>query len=595
VVVVDNQNRYLALSGGGFNAHSSHAGWLAGAMDGLAALGKDNDVDNILGKVRGLSSSSGGTWFSSQLGYSDAFRSQFESKAGRDAYNVSGYNGQLKQIFRALGYNSDGTINLSSLPASTQVAIQTLGAAIDAVRPGSPVGGKSAGEKNFLDQLLFLPAMADNTVTKSGLNWRGFVDNYVNKPLGIDEDLKNLSLSSDRGSWAKDVDFVMGGVMQTSPVALGQYGNGNIKTLAKVSAVPSDSAVPSQKHFTPLSMVSRAPEEVGANPTASALFTAGDFNRTYQGEFLGRRTAKNYKQPIKSSLANALSLVEVSTISSAAAGLLAGTDSLVGGLPSLLQDLSRPIRNEVENLLRDFAPAVTIKNGILGPVPALSASQKNTRGAAGLGAVRLADSGYVDNSSVGYLLRDIQDTKGVSSPFEIALFMNSSEAPDPVTGLNKRVRVGPSAGSLSSFGLASEVPNLFGQSIGDGTLDGDVIVNALSAPRLPIYTPSAKVFEEAAWYGKSAPDWSYSKGSVNLSYHNLDVKTVDNKTFGVKGGQAGKLHIFSAINRDSFAAPLYFGQLDEYAENYDVIREGIANQGGFAYLQAALGMAVLPA
>ena len=49
LTVATTSDRYLALSGGGWNAHSSHAGLLAGAMDALAATGKDNNIDNLLG------------------------------------------------------------------------------------------------------------------------------------------------------------------------------------------------------------------------------------------------------------------------------------------------------------------------------------------------------------------------------------------------------------------------------------------------------------------------------------------------------------------------------------------------------------------
>jgi hypothetical protein len=55
------QDRYLAVSGGGFQTHSLSAGWLAGGMDGLAASGRDTDIDQLLANVRGMASSSGGS------------------------------------------------------------------------------------------------------------------------------------------------------------------------------------------------------------------------------------------------------------------------------------------------------------------------------------------------------------------------------------------------------------------------------------------------------------------------------------------------------------------------------------------------------
>ena len=274
------------------------------------------------------------------------------------------------------------------------------------------------------------------------------------------------------------------------------------------------------------------------------------------------------------------------------AGPISLTSSLFDDkkLSSLSQKALQVAQDAISDLVNGLAPAVSINKGTIAPVPQLSDSQHNTKGAADVGIVRMADSGYVDNSSVAYLVRDIQDSKGTNQPFNITLWMQSNEKADPVTGLKTRVRIANDASKLSSFGLPSEVPLLFGQSKGNGSLDGDQVINPLSAPGLPIYVPSPKVFSESAWYGKTTPDWNYSKDNIELSYFKLAVKTVENKTFGVKAGQTGTLHIFNATNPESFAAPLNFGYLGEYDQNYKVIRDAIANQGGFAKLQDALGL-----
>jgi len=34
----------------------------------------------------------------------------------------------------------------------------------------------------LIDTVRFVAAMTDNTVSQSGLSWRGFVDNYVYRP-----------------------------------------------------------------------------------------------------------------------------------------------------------------------------------------------------------------------------------------------------------------------------------------------------------------------------------------------------------------------------------------------------------------------------
>ena len=600
LTVATTSDRYLALSGGGWNAHSSHAGLLAGAMDALAATGKDNNIDNLLGQVKKLSSSSGGTWFSTQLSYADAFRKQFESRSGRDSYTTSGYNGELRKLFEGLGYNADGSVKLPPLTGAAKLSFDLLNKGLDLIiqEVAKLTGVAEKTIRTGLDTALFTGSLALDTTIKSGISWLGFVNNYVNKPLDISGALNGLTLESSRNPWAQDVDLILPGVMQTSEVALGSYLNQlNIPAVVTHRATPNGS-VPSQLHFTPVSLISKAGSSAGANPTGQALFTAGDFTSTYQGEVLGVRTGRAVKKVIPSSLSNKLDIATVSAISSAAVGMLAGPDSLTSSLfdnpniPALAKAALNTAQDAFAVLMKDLAPGVSIQNGILGPVPQLSASQRNVSGAADVGGVRMADSGYLDNSAVACLVRDIQESKGTASPFNITLWMQSNEAADPVTGLNKRVRIAADASSLSTFGLPSEVPQIFGQSKGDGSLDGDRIIQALSPPGLPIYVPAATIFDPSAWYGKTKADWSYSKDNINLSYFNLDVTTVDNKTFGIKAGQSGKLHIFNAVNPESFAAPLNFGYLNEYDQNYSVIRDAIANGGGFNVLKDALGITV---
>jgi hypothetical protein len=580
------QDRYLAVSGGGFQTHSLSAGWLAGGMDGLAASGRDTDIDQLLANVRGMASSSGGSWFSSMLAFSDAFRSQFESKAGRDSYNSNGYNGQVSQIFSSL-FNADGT------PILTPLAKSYVDAAVTALNNAQlllKISGVSFDAAPLIEAIR-QTAMAYTLLGgEAGLNWRGFIDAFAYKPMGMDTELKDLNLASQRNNWARDVDLVFGAAMQTSAVVLGKTGSGLTTNYGRVSAVPSSAGIPLESHFTPLTLLSTAPLQDSDRPRGSALFTSGSLQSTYNGLRLGR--SKVIQRIIPSQLANTLSLIEATTISSGFGAVGAGLGAITSVLTSStsIQESLNTLLTPISDLLRNLAPAAGITDGVLGPLREIPATQKTLDLAAQLGALRFADSAYADNTALGHLLRQIQDSKGTQKPFSIVLLMNSNEAPDPITGLQKQIRVGPDSATLSDFGLPSEVTNLFGQSKGDGSLDGD----SITMVRFPIVkVPSAHVFEEAAWYGRRAPDWSFSKGSISLSYHKLDVTTVDNPSFGVKAGQSGQLHVFSAFNTESAPAPLSAGVLNEYAENYDVFREAIASGGGFAHVQSALGLSPL--
>jgi len=589
--------RYLALSGGGWNAHSSHAGLLAGAMDVLEKTFKDKSIDNLLGRVEKLSSSSGGTWFSTHLAYTDAYRSQFESKQGRDSYTTTGYNGQLRKIFEGLGFNKDGSIKTPPLSGPAKIGYNLLKSGIDtAIATASKITGVNPQSiKSGLDTVLFTTAMAVDTLKNSGVSWLGYVNNYVNKPLNLGNALQGLTMNSQRMPWAQDVDLILPGAMQTSKQTLGtdkQFGRSSRATHRAVMTQP----VSPPGHFVPVSLISTAATTPNGSPSGKAIFPAGGFTSVYQSESLFNKS-KPIQKTIPSTLANQLSITTASAVSSAAAGMMAGPIALTSSLfespslPKLAKSSLQFAQDNISDFVADLAPAVSINNGVLGDAPALTKDQHNIKKVADSGLIRMADSGYVDNSSVAFLLKDIQDTDGPSQPFHITLWMQSNQKADPVTGLKSRVRIGPDARQLSDYGLASEIPLLFGQSKGDGTLDSDPIIHSASPKGLPIFAPSAKVFDESAWYGKLKADWSYSKDNIELTYFKLPVKTVENKTFGLKAGQSGVLHLFSATNPESAPAPLSFANLNEYDQNYNVIRDAIANHGGFEKLQDAFGLA----
>lgn len=65
--------------------------------------------------------------------------------------------------------------------------------------------------------------------------------------------------------------------------------------------------------------------------------------------------------------------------------------------------------------------------------------------------------------------------------------------------------------------------------------------------------------------------------------------TVENKIFGIQGGQKGNVEIIQLNNSSSFAMPLGPETLDEYNQNYTNAREAFSNEG-YKYLFPALGL-----
>ena len=71
--------RYLSFSGGGFNSHSLLAGMIAGSLDTLEKNGRTRDLGLLTRYVDGFSANAGGSWFLSQLSYSQKFLNQFNT------------------------------------------------------------------------------------------------------------------------------------------------------------------------------------------------------------------------------------------------------------------------------------------------------------------------------------------------------------------------------------------------------------------------------------------------------------------------------------------------------------------------------------
>lgn len=552
--------RFLSFSGGGWNTHSSLAGLVAGGLDGLSGVGRKGDLTTLLADVEGISANSGGSWFLSQLAYSTPFVAGLEQKNSRDQYNSTGYNGQVTALFKGQ-------------PKQDKTVLDTIISALP---------GRVASRARQISQAVGYYANLLGAVNDSQLDWRNIVDRFVYQPYGMLADLASRGLDSARQSWAAGKDLVITAAAQTTPAVLENLGG--ITQNKIFSATPSaNPSLPPQGLVTPLAFNSRVSGSSG-KPTVTALFNAGDVN-------VNLSTNKWFASPssirgaASAVLASNVSIVDATTASSSAMALL-GAPQTYGNT-----SLTEGLRNTVASGLRNMSPLASLQNGTLEMPRALPAVPDSASAEARMnvyaqqGIIRLADGGYADNTAAAYMLREIQDVYGTADPFSLTLFMNSSI--DPLTGI--KMPVGPGATELSSYWVPGDIAKLFGNVTGTGGKDGSSVPFD-GIPLLNPLVPSAKVFDITAWYGEK-PDWTYAKDSIEMAYYDLNVKTVDNSAFGVKGGQSGRVQIFTTNNKDSFAAPIKPSILDEYAENFTVVRDAIVTQGGFRYLQDALGLA----
>jgi len=105
---------------------------------------------------------------------------------------------------------------------------------------------------------------------------------------------------------------------------------------------------------------------------------------------------------------------------------------------------------------------------------------------------------------------------------------------------------------------------------------------------VPVPTPT--IYDPNAWYGE-APVWTKTldNGTWQLSSYDLEVVTVENKIYGIQGGQKGNVEIIQLNNSSSIEMPIRPETLAEYNQNYNFTREAFSSED-YKYLFPALGL-----
>ena len=558
VLKVGNSNRFLGISGGGWNSHSIASGLTSGALAGLSK--QTNQVVNLrtlMGDVDGLSANSGGSWFLSQLAYSSAFRQALESESGRNSWNTSGYNGQVAQLFSG--------------------AAQKPVAALEAIKAATP---KRLVKKasSLLQEVLYLLGVAQG-ISETGINWRNVVDRFAFGPMGMLTELGAKSLTSPREAWAQGKDLVIAAAAQSSGAVMDQIGLLNNKIFASITS-PQVPAIEASQ-VTPLILISDSAAD-GSTITAKALLSAGDRQQLNYSNNKWFSSVGQSTSSLASQWQSTAGVIDATVASSAAAALYTApkTYERISWLPQLLA-------NQLANEVRDLSPLGQFKDGVfsmpkeLPNIPnkgSLSTEQVMAAYQEG-GLARLADGGYVDNASAAYMVKQIQDSIGAAADFNLTVWMNSSV--DPVTGI--KMKTGPS--EFSSYWVPRDVGRLFGNS--DGNNNDTAVTNFDAYPNPPVVAPY--IFKREAWYGE-APVWKTNNQSIDMSYFDLNVETIDNAAFGIRGGQKGRLHLFVTNNKDSLAAPASTSILSQYNNNYDFVRNWISDGVGLESIKTAFGL-----
>ena len=543
--------RYFSFSGGGFNTHSFLAGMISGSLDALENAGRIRDVGLLTQAVSGFSANSGGSWFLSQLSYSQPFLKQFEANQLADLYNTRGYNGQISDIYQ--------NISAKAGSGSEPEVISDLVSNSD-----SPSTAKLIQS--------WLSMLGD-----SGFDWRAFNQQITFKPFSMTSLMSSTQFDADRLSWSSGKDFVVSTSLQTEPVVLDSIGMSANKIFVKAVS----EAVDSTAQTVPLSLVSEAGDmSSSASYQSSALLPTGTNALKYStNAWFGAPSPKQID--LSSTLdASQLSVLDVATASSSAVGLLAAPASYAGIFGATPARVLSPLVNQLSYELSDLAPPATFQDGVMlmpNEVPTGSSLNTQFNLLSSDLTTRLADGAYVDNTSAAYMVQHIQSEQAIDHPFYLTLFSNSTASPEKGISM-------PGAGSTQPFTVTSDVAALFGNSDGKGD-DGSVVTNTTMGNQL---TPSPQVFALDAWNGVD-PLWTYNSGTIDIALYRLSVETVDNKAFGVKEGQAGTVDVYVSRNSSSAPAPYQASNLKAYAQNYDVFRKAVRT-GGFNYLSESFGV-----
>lgn len=567
-------NRYLAFSGGGWNTHSLLAGLFAGALDVMEERGSAAGaaMDDLMKNVKGIGAISGGSWFLSHLAYSQNFNQQFDSETERNAYTTSGYNGALISTL--------GNVLRRKLKPAIRSLIKR------AERLGLP--------DTALDQIGYVAKLAD-FLGETQLDWRAFVEQLVYQPLGMLDELANRNLEAPRQPWAQNKDLIIATAISTADTVLhslpATIGDDRIFSRADPS-LPGAQA-------RPLGLRSIASQAGGFVAVADDP-ASGDLVLHYSNDQLlgprGKRVSLDVRGGIP--ISPNLSIIDATVASSSALAAAAQPDAFRAlirqSVPALRPALTQTVK-QLTTSLRRMSPLATFRRGgrLELDVPATASTDQNFdrhyRNASKAAEVRLMDGGYVDNAPAAYTLRHIQQQQGLSKPFDLTLFFNSSidTRTDPLTGV--RMNVAETGRSLSSFRLPADLAQLFGRTVKEAVAAPGSLVDG-PFPGLLNKMPSPKIFAETAWRGEIAPEWEFERGNLQIRYFDLDVQTVTNRQFGIVGGQRGRVRLFTSNNAESFAAPVQQSILNEYNLNYVLGRRAIGQEGGAAHLLDALGV-----
>lgn len=358
---------HVAMAGGGWRAHTGHAGWTMSLLDG-----GNKKLSDVFSNVSTISSNSGGSWFSTMLMYSEDFVTAIEAPNAISTWDTIGWLGKQKMLFDE-----------------------------------APCHDVSGGPFDACVANHYAPGLF------GGFYWDLVVQDLIFKDYPIDT---NVTLSGARQTWAEDKPLLLAATMLTTEVVLNESSgdkryyeaclspstpilNGDNGASCSGEAIPdvtpvTFSSIPSSSNFMTPPFLPAAGLD-----TASSMFNVG-----YTENKEGASTAST---SIQNSLANdQVPVVIAAAASSAAAGFEASHVVSKSWYESYMTE--------------DEALSFQLANS---KVEFVNAKGMSTQDLADKKMVQIADGGPVDNSGVAQLVSFLQ-LNNQAEGFNIVAFDN---------------------------------------------------------------------------------------------------------------------------------------------------------------------------
>lgn len=368
---------HVAFSGGGWRAHTAHAGWTMSLLNNGS-----NKLEDVFANVGTVSSNSGGSWFSTMLMYSGSFVAAIEAKDAINTWHkagegATGWLGQQQYLFdQAYCHWLKGDLFLAC------------------------VFRKYAGS------------------LKDATNWNDVVKKLVFKDYQI-----TVPLSGKRQTWAEHKPLLLAATMLTTEAVLGASGVTDDKQYYQACLSPSKPVLngDSGAKCNPRDGTDVTPVTFSSMPRGST-FTAPPF---LPAAGAGKLFNLGYTENASSSPATALSTInnpltnDNVPVMTAAAASSAAAGFEASGVVSEDWELAYKASDEALNFkLKENKVLHVVANGM--SVKDLAAKK----------IVQIADGGPVDNSGVAQLVSFLQ-LNNQADGFNIVAFDNVQELYTP--------------------------------------------------------------------------------------------------------------------------------------------------------------------